>query len=245
MEIEDQASVQQSRGILKNIFRRILNLIKWFLILSIGSVILFRFVPIPFTPTMIYNIFVQALDEERDLYFAKDWESLDAISPKAQLAVVSSEDQQFFQHHGFDFVAIKKAMRNNERGRKLKGGSTISQQTAKNAFCLPHRNYLRKAVEAYFTLLIELFWSKDRILEVYLNVIEFGNGIYGVQAASKHYFHKDAKDLNSSEAALLASVLPNPIRYRVDKPSRYILRRKNWILRQMGHFGNVEVMRTL
>ena len=245
MEIEDQASVQQGRGILKNIFRRILNLFKWFLILSIGSVILFRFIPIPFTPSMIYNVFVQALDEERDLYFAKDWESLDAISPKAQLAVVSSEDQQFFQHHGFDFVAIKKAMRNNERGRKLKGGSTISQQTAKNAFCLPHRNYLRKAVEAYFTLLIELLWSKDRILEVYLNVIEFGNGIYGVQAASKHYFHKDAIDLNSSEAALLASVLPNPIRYRVDKPSRYILRRKSWILRQMGHFGNVEVMKTL
>lgn len=218
---------------------------KWFLMLSIGSVIVFRFVPIPMTPTMIYHVFIQAIDDDRDMYLSKDWESMENISPNMQLAVVSSEDQQFFTHYGFDFVAIKKAMRNNERGRKLKGGSTITQQTAKNAFLLPHRNYIRKAFEAYFTLLIELLWSKDRILEVYLNVIEFGNGIYGVQAASQHYFHKDAKNLNRDEAALLAAVLPNPIRYRVDKPSAYVLRRRNWIKRQMGHFGSIETLKSI
>lgn len=245
MAIEQNQEQPIKKSILKILSLRFLNLVKWFFILSIGSVLLFRFIPIPFTPSMVYNIFVQMIDSDREMYFSKDWESMDDISPKVVLAVVSSEDQQFFQHSGFDFVAIKKAMRNNERGRKLKGGSTISQQTAKNAFCLPHRNYIRKAFEAYFTVLIELLWSKDRILEVYLNVIEFGNGIYGVQAASKHFFHKDAKNLSSSEAALLAAVLPNPIRYKVNKPSRYMLRRKAWILRQMGHFGSVEVMKTL
>jgi monofunctional biosynthetic peptidoglycan transglycosylase len=227
------------------IFRKAWKLIKWFFIVSIGSVIIFRFIPVPVTPTMMYNCFIQLWDVDRCLKLTKDWEPLDNISSKMQLAVVSSEDQQFYQHTGFDFTAIKKAIRNNERGRKLKGGSTISQQTAKNTFLLPHRNYIRKAFEVYFTILIELLWSKDRIMEVYLNVIEFGNGIYGVQAASKYFFHKDAKNLNSDEAALLASVLPNPIRYRVDKPSSYLLRRKSWIKRQMGHFRTVEVMKAM
>ena len=183
---------------------------KRFFILSIVSVLLFRF---------------------------KDWESLSNISPNMRLAVIGSEDQLFYDHFGFDLTAIKKAIRNNEKGRRLKGGSTISQQTAKNAFLLPHRNYFRKGLEAYFTLLIELLWSKERIIEVYLNVIEFGNGIYGVEAASQQYFKKPASKLTRGEAALLAAVLPNPIRYRVDKPSSYILRRKNWIKRQMGRMS--------
>ena len=216
------------------IFKKILKLMKWFFIISIVSVIVFRFIPIPMTPTMLYLLGEQIFDSERKIVLKKDWESLAHISPDMKLAVIAAEDQLFYEHYGFDFAAIKKAIRNNEKGRKLKGGSTISQQTAKNAFLLPHRSYLRKGLEAYFTALIELLWSKDRIMEVYLNVIEFGNGIYGVEAASQHYFKKPASKLNKDEAALLASVLPNPIRFKVDKPSGYVLRRKNWIKRQIG-----------
>ena len=211
--------------------------VKRFFILSIVSVLLFRFIPLPITPTMLYFLGEQALDSKRDIVLKKDWESLSNISPNMRLAVIGSEDQLFYDHFGFDLTAIKKAIRNNENGRRLKGGSTISQQTAKNAFLLPHRNYFRKGLEAYFTLLIELLWSKERIIEVYLNVIEFGNGIYGVEAASQQYFKKPASKLTRGEAALLAAVLPNPIRYRVDKPSSYILRRKNWIKRQMGRMS--------
>jgi len=210
---------------------------KWFFLLSIVSVLLFRFIPLPITPTMLYLLGEQALDSERDVVLKKDWESLSNISPNMKFAVIGSEDQLFYEHFGFDLTAIKKAIRNNEKGRRLKGGSTISQQTAKNAFLLPHRNYIRKGLEAYFTLLIELLWSKERIIEVYLNVIEFGNGIYGVEAASQHYFKKTASRLTRDEAALLAAVLPNPIRYRVDKPSSYVLRRKNWIKRQMSRMA--------
>jgi monofunctional biosynthetic peptidoglycan transglycosylase len=210
---------------------------KWFFILSIVSVLLFRFIPLPITPTMLYFLGEQALDSKRDIVLKKDWESLSNISPNMRLAVIGSEDQLFYDHFGFDLTAIKKAIRNNEKGRRLKGGSTITQQTAKNAFLLPHRNYLRKGLEAYFTLLIELLWSKERIIEVYLNVIEFGNGIYGAEAASQQYFKKSASKLTRGEAALLAAVLPNPIRYRVDNPSSYILRRKNWIKRQMGRMS--------
>ena len=213
---------------------------KWFFILSIVSVLLFRFIPLPITPTMLYFLGEQALDSKRDIVLKKDWESLSNISPNMRLAVIGSEDQLFYDHFGFDLTAIKKAIRNNEKGRRLKGGSTISQQTAKNAFLLPHRNYFRKGLEAYFTLLIELLWSKERIIEVYLNVIEFGNGIYGVEAASQQYFKKPASKLTRGEAALLAAVLPNPIRYRVDNPSSYILRRKNWIKRQMGRMSSPE-----
>ncbi len=214
--------------------------VKRFFILSIVSVLLFRFIPLPITPTMLYFLGEQALDSKRDIVLKKDWESLSNISPNMRLAVIGSEDQLFYDHFGFDLTAIKKAIRNNEKGRRLKGGSTISQQTAKNAFLLPHRNYFRKGLEAYFTLLIELLWSKERIIEVYLNVIEFGNGIYGVEAASQQYFKKPASKLTRGEAALLAAVLPNPIRYRVDNPSSYILRRKNWIKRQMGRMSSPE-----
>lgn len=210
---------------------------KWFFIISIVSVILFRFIPIPITPTMLYLLGEQAFDSERKIVLKKDWESLSNISPNMKLAVIAAEDQLFYEHYGFDFAAIKKAIRNNEKGKRLKGGSTISQQTAKNAFLLPHRSYIRKGLEAYFTMLIELLWSKDRIMEVYLNVIEFGNGVYGVEAAAQHFFKKPASKLSKDEAALLAAVLPNPIRFRVDNPSSYVQRRKNWIKRQIGRMG--------
>lgn len=243
MEQIDQ--IKRPTSILSWIVKKCLNFLKWFLILSVGSVILFRFIPIPITLTMIYNLGVQIASNNRSFRLEKDWTSLDEISPNMPLAVVSAEDQRFYQHYGFDMDAIRRAFKNNEKGKKLKGGSTISQQTSKNAFLVPHRNYLRKAVEAYFTVLIEIFWPKDRIMEVYLNVIEFGNGIYGVEAASQHFFKKGAKDLTKDQAALLAAVLPNPIRFKVDKPSSYTLRRKSWIRRQMGHFGGIEVLKNL
>lgn len=234
-----------SNSLVTKIFRKLISIIKWFLIISIVSTIIFRFVPVPITPFMLYNLVVQAIDPERDIRLNKDWESESNISNQMKLAVICSEDQEFYQHFGFDFSAIKAAIKNNERGRRIKGGSTISQQTAKNVFCLPHRNYFRKALEAYFTLLIECLWSKDRVLEVYLNVIEFGNGIYGIEAASNYYFKKSASKLNADEAALLAAVLPNPVLYRADKPSRYILRRKAWIKRQMSHYRGVEDLKNI
>lgn len=230
---------------ISKILRKLVWLMKWFFIISIVSTIMFRFIPIPITPFMIYNLGVQAFDSDREVKLYKDWESESNISPTIKMAVVCSEDQSFYQHQGFDFEAIKSAFKNNEKGRKVKGGSTISQQTAKNVYLLPHRNYIRKALEAYFTILIECLWSKDRILEVYLNVIEFGNGIYGIEAASHYYFKKPASKLTTDESALLAACLPNPVMYQANKPSRYIVRRKAWIKRQMNHYRGIEDLKNL
>ena len=176
----------------------------------------------------------------------KEWVSIDDMSKELPLAVIAAEDQKFPEHFGFDVEAIKKVMKQNERlkqrGKPIKGGSTISQQCAKNVFLFPQRSYIRKALEVYFTFLIEIFWSKKRIMEVYLNVIEMGNGIYGAEAASKEFFKKEAKNLTPSEAATLAAVLPNPRKWNAGKPNGYILKRKNWILKQMGHLrGTVEL----
>jgi monofunctional biosynthetic peptidoglycan transglycosylase len=176
----------------------------------------------------------------------KDWVPLKEMSSNLVLAVISSEDQKFSEHFGFDFEAIEKVAKQNvklqKRGKPIKGGSTISQQCAKNVFLFPQRSYIRKAFEVYFTFLIEIFWSKKRIMEVYLNVIEMGDGIYGAQAASKIYFKKDAKNLTAVEAATIAAVLPNPRKWNAGKPTGFINRRKSWILRQMGHLrGTVQL----
>jgi monofunctional biosynthetic peptidoglycan transglycosylase len=151
--------------------------------------------------------------------------------------VVCSEDQNFLLHYGFDFKALKKAMINNEKGKKLRGGSTISQQTAKNVFLWDGRNYVRKAFEVYFTLLIEVFWSKERIMEVYLNVVEFGDGVYGAEAAAQHYFRKPAAKLTREEAAILSALLPNPRSYGKNINGNYIQGRKLWCLQQMRFWG--------
>lgn len=166
------------------------------------------------------------------------WVSLDQISPKLQLAVVCSEDQNYLKHFGFDFEAIEKAMKSNEEGKKIRGGSTISQQTAKNVFLWPGRSYVRKAFEVYFTLLIELFWSKERIMEVYLNSIEMGKGVYGAEAAAQYWFKKPAKDLNKDQSAAIAAVLPNPLRYVANPAGPYVSKRKEWIKKQMSYWGN-------
>lgn len=167
-----------------------------------------------------------------------DWVPLEEISPKLQLAVVCSEDQNYLKHYGFDFKAIEKAMKNNESGGKLRGASTISQQTAKNVFLWPGRSYIRKAFEVYFTLLIELVWSKERIMEVYLNSIEMGKGVYGAEAAANFWFHKSAAKLSKDESAAIAAVLPAPLRYVANPPSNYVEKRKSWIKRQMSFWGN-------
>ena len=159
-----------------------------------------------------------------------EWVPIEKISKHMQKAVVRSEDAKFYMHYGFDFEAIKKAQEYNKRHKKKKGASTISQQTAKNVFLWPSRTYIRKGFEAYFTILLELFWSKERIMEVYLNVVELGPGVYGVEAASKKFFKKSASKLSLSEAALLTAVLPNPIKLKVGRPSAYVLKRQSQIV---------------
>ncbi len=207
----------------------------WFFISTISIVIIYSIIPPPFTPLMIIKVFEQTFDSERDVRLYKDWVSLEDMSESMPLAVITSEDQKFEEHYGFDMAAIEKAQKYNERhkGKKVKGASTITQQTAKNVFLWPQRSYIRKAFEVYFTSLIELLWSKERIMEVYLNVIDMGDGIYGAEAASQSYFDKPVSKLTNSEAALIAACLPNPIRWSPARPTSYIKRKQTWILRHM------------
>jgi monofunctional biosynthetic peptidoglycan transglycosylase len=177
------------------------------------------------------------LIQGKELRLYKDWVPFDEISPHLFLAVVVTEDQNFLEHFGFNIDAMQKAFNSNKKGKKIRGGSTISQQTAKNLFLWHGRNYFRKGLEAYFTLLIETFWSKERIIEVYLNIIEFGDGIYGVQEASRYYFQKNAKDISRKQAAQLAVILPNPRKYKVHKESAYMQRQVNWTIDQMRRWG--------
>jgi len=219
----------------RKIIRILLITLCWFTGLSIFAVLVFRFLPVPYTPLMISRSMEQ-LFSGKELRIEKDWKSLDQISAAMPLAVIASEDQKFEEHFGFDFEAIRKAEKFNSRhhGKKLKGASTISQQTSKNVFLWPARSWIRKGFEVYFTLLTELFWSKERIMEVYLNVIETGDGIYGVEAAAQNYFHKPASKLNNREAALIAAVLPNPRKWSPARPNAYIQRRASSITRFMS-----------
>jgi monofunctional biosynthetic peptidoglycan transglycosylase len=174
-----------------------------------------------------------------------EWFRYNNISKQMALAVIAAEDQNFPNHFGFDFEQIEKAIEQHERGHRLRGASTITQQVAKNLFLWEGRSFVRKGLEAYFTVLIELLWSKERILEVYLNITEMGDMIFGVGAASQIYFKKQPGKLNSNQAALLAAVIPNPIRYSVRNPSEYILQRQNWILVQMASLGGTDYLKDL
>ena len=215
------------------------RIVLFFLIASLLSVIIFRFVPIPFTPLMVVRA-AEQLIEGKDIILKKDWKSLEEISPHLPLAVMASEDQLFLEHFGFDFKSMQKAFENNsKKSKRIKGASTISQQVAKNVFLWQGRSYFRKALEAYFTLLIEIFWSKERIMEVYLNVAEMGNGIYGAEACTRKYFFKSAQSLTRPQSALIAAVLPNPRRWNPAKPTGYINQRKNWIVRNMNNLGAI------
>ncbi|HEV7432001.1 MAG TPA: monofunctional biosynthetic peptidoglycan transglycosylase [Steroidobacteraceae bacterium] len=173
------------------------------------------------------------------------WVNLEHISPQAALAVIAAEDQQFPFHAGFDFKSIREAVRHNADGHHVHGASTISQQVAKNLFLWSGQSYFRKALEAGLTVLIERCWPKERILEVYLNIAEFGRGIYGVQAAAQHFFREDARRLDRADSALLAAVLPNPRRYRVEAPSRFVLTRRDWIAQQMAGLGGTAYLNRL
>ena len=171
--------------------------------------------------------------EGKENYFSHDWEPIENLSVNLQKAVIASEDGTFLTHNGFDFTAMQKAYKNNERGRRIKGGSTISQQTAKNVFLWPGRSWVRKGLEVWFTGLIELIWGKKRILEVYLNSIEMGNGIYGAEAAAQAYFGTPASNLSKYQAASIIAVLPSPRKWNAAKPGPYVQSRTQWIIGQM------------
>lgn len=233
-------SSKSNPSFLKRIGRFIAKMLLAFFILSIGFVLLYRFVPVVFTPLMFIRVVEQVADGE-SLKLRREWVSLDEISPNMSNAVIASEDNLFMEHNGFDFDGIQKAIKHNQRKKRIRGGSTISQQTAKNVFLYPKRSYIRKGLEAYFTVLIELFWSKERIMEVYLNVIETGNGMYGVEKASQVYFNKPAAKLSKSQAAYIAVCLPNPRKFNPQYPSSYIKRRKAKIVNLMHAIGPVNL----
>lgn len=220
--------------------RWIRNIVIAFFALSILGVILFRWLPIPFTWLMVDRAIEQKWNG-KPIVLQKEWVPIDQISDYLILAVVCSEDNKFEEHNGFDFNAIEKVIEQNKKlrkkGKPIKGASTISQQVAKNVFLYPSRSWIRKGFEVYFTILIELFWSKERIMEVYLNIIEMGDGIYGAQAASYIYFGKKAIDLKPSEAALIAAVLPNPRKWSPRYPDSYTVKKKNRILNLMNKWG--------
>lgn len=201
---------------------------------TILSVVVLRWVPVWFTPLMFIRLGEQ-VSKGKELTLHHHWVPLEDISPSLPLAVMGSEDARFLEHHGFDYKAIEHAaIRNLKHPEKRKlGASTISQQTAKNVFLWPGRSWLRKGFEVYFTALIELFWSKQRIMEVYLNSIEMGDGIYGADAVAEWHFHKRASELTKEECALIAATLPNPLRYNSARPSDYILKRQKRILHEM------------
>ncbi len=215
----------------------IFKILRWtvalFFSTTILAVVAYRFIPVYITPLMVIRCFQQVADGKQ-LTMRHHWISLHHISPHLPVAVMASEDQRFLLHHGFDFDAIEKAVKHNRKNKKTKhGASTISQQTAKNVFLWPGRSWLRKGFEVYFTALIELLWSKQRIMEVYLNSIEMGEGIYGADAVAKHNFGKEADELSRSECALIAASLPNPRKFDSASPNAYMRARKGKIEYEM------------
>jgi monofunctional biosynthetic peptidoglycan transglycosylase len=232
------------KGKKKTIFRRILiwirNFVLFLFLSSLLAVVALRFIPVCYTPLM----FIRMLEQKqagKEIKLEHRWVPISEINNSLVLAVVSTEDNRFMTHKGFDFEQIGKAREEAEKGRRVRGASTISQQTAKNVFLWPGKTYLRKGLEAYFTLLIELMWSKERIMEVYLNSIEMGDGIYGAEAVAEAHFGKHAVKLTRSEAALIASTLPNPRRRNSARPSQYMLTRQSQILSLMNKVGVIEL----
>ena len=221
---------------MKKLLKILLWIIITFFVVSIGMTIYYRFFPVQLSPLMVIRLGQQFTDG-RSLKLAHRWVPLDSIHPSLPQAVWASEDQNFFNHHGFDIDAIEKALKEKEETGRVRGASTISQQTAKNVFLWPTSSWTRKAFEAYFTILIETFWSKHRIMEVYLNTIEMGDGIYGAEAVSLEHFGCHARDLNANSSALIAASLPNPIKRNSAHPSSYIYKRQRHILKQMRNLG--------
>jgi len=227
--------IKQSRA-----FRIVLRTLLFLFVLSIVWVIAYRWVPIPYTLLMSERS-MEARSEGKGLDIKKEWKPINEISDYLVLAAICAEDANFEEHNGFDFESIEKAIQQNKKlkkkGKPIKGASTISQQVAKNAFLWSDRSWLRKGLEVYFTILIEIFWSKERIMEVYLNIIEMGDGIFGAEAASLTYFHKNAADLTPGEAAILAAILPNPRKWTPKTTDAQIIKKKNRILYRMHKWG--------
>ncbi len=219
----------------KRILRGVLFLIVLWVLSTGALVLMLRFVNPPVWAWRVHRSLsppVESMPKVRH-----EWVGMEAISPEMQLAVIAAEDQLFPQHRGFDWKAIFAAVDYNQERERTRGGSTITQQTAKNLFLYPARSYIRKGIEAYFTFLLELLWPKTRILEVYLNIVEFGPNLYGVEAAAQVFFDRSAADLSRTQASRLAAALPNPYRYRIQPPSGYVARRSAWIRQQMGQLG--------
>lgn len=216
--------------------RILLKSIIYFVVISVIWVTVLKFVPVWFTPYMMVRK-VEAIFDGRKSKIYSDWTPIEAMSKEAPLSVVASEDQLFPQHWGFDFKSMNNAFKSNLRGKKIRGASTITQQVAKNVFLWQNRDYLRKGLEVYFSLLIELIWGKERILEVYLNVAETGNMTFGYEAAAQRFFNKSSFSLTRNEAARIAAVLPSPLRFSVKNPSSYTQRRTQQIARQMRMLG--------
>ena len=215
----------------RRLHRWVLSILAAVLLISIVPVLVLRWVAPPTSSVILQRGFSEGRPQDYQ------WTPINRISPWAALAVVAAEDQTFPQHHGFDIAAIKDAMDNNASGGRLRGASTLTQQVARNLFLWQGRSYVRKGLEAWLTILLEIFWSKERILEVYLNIAETGKRTFGVQAASLKFFSRPASAITREQAALLAAVLPNPLRLRANRPSAYVLRRRNEILRQMAQLG--------
>lgn len=214
------------------------KLIQWIVLLFFGSTIffvcLYKWVPVNFTPLMGIRV-VQQVTKGEKIRLKHHWVPLDSISIYMPVAVLASEDQRFLTHHGFDFVEIANALEEHKNGKRRRGGSTISQQTAKNVFLWPNSSWLRKGLEAYFTILIEFVWGKERIMEIYLNSIEMGDGIYGVEATAQQHFGRSSLELSRANCALIAATLPNPLVLNSQKPSPYLLKRQSAIMVQMRH----------
>ncbi len=230
----------------KSIAKRLLKILMWCAIFFFGStilaVIVYRWVPVGYTPLMLIRS-IEYCDDE-SFSTQKKWVPIEAISPHMVQAVVASEDNNFMKHNGFDWTAIERAIEHNKTSRRTQGASTISQQVAKNVFLWPQRSYLRKGLEVYFTFLIETFWSKERIMEVYLNVIETGKGVYGVEATAQKFFKKPAAKLTRGEAAMIAITLPSPLRRNIGNPSKYMYKRQSDILQLMTKIGTIDLQDT-
>jgi monofunctional glycosyltransferase len=234
--------VARQRSFVGRLLRAVAWLVALCIVGSVLAVLSLRWINPPFTAFMAEAQIAAWTSRDSNYVFRNSWVDLDRISPNLPLAVVASEDQKFPEHWGFDVAAIEKAYALNQHSHKVRGASTISQQVAKNLFLWSGRSYFRKGLEAYFTLLIESLWPKRRILEVYLNIAEFGYGTYGAEAAAQRFFHKPAARLTRGDCAVLAAVLPNPERLFAAAPSRYVQQRREWILGQMQALGGTEML---
>lgn len=216
-----------------------------FIYITFLSVLVLKWIAPPTSSFMIQRNIAAWWNNEESFELHYDWADWEEISPYVKVAAITSEDQRFAEHWGLDLEAIQEAVDEYQKGESLRGASTITQQVAKNLFLWPGQSYFRKGIEAYLSLLIEALWSKKRILEIYLNIVEFGNGVYGVKAASETYFNANAQNLNMIQSALMITALPSPRRYNLANPSPYMIDRRNWILQYMFYLGNTDYLKKL